>query len=309
MPIRVDIFLENMFDFIKNLIFKKTGTNVVQLNTGSVKVHYDYEKQIDRLKQYGMIINDYDFAKEFLKNHEYYRLSGYCHLFIQNDRFIKNITFEEIVDIYEFDRALRILILEYLYKIEIKFKSIISYYCADTYGPLAYLNYNNFNSKKFHKNFLATAKREIGRSDEKFIEHHIKNKNSIFPIWVVFEVLSFGTISKFYKNMKTKDKKSLSKIYFNGIDYEYIENWINVLSNFRNLCAHNSRLYNKKIFHTSIKYDNKFVCDNNSDIYDRIKILIIFLDNVDKNEFDNRMKVLCNNHIFAKNNLDYTYGN
>ena len=45
MPIRVDIFLENMFDFIKNLIFKKTGTNVVQLNTGSVKVHYDYEKQ------------------------------------------------------------------------------------------------------------------------------------------------------------------------------------------------------------------------------------------------------------------------
>ena len=51
------------------------------------------------------------------------------------------------------------------------------------------------------------------------------------------------------------------------------------------------------------------MCDNNSDIYDRIKILIIFLDNVDKNEFDNRMKVLCNNHIFAKNNLDYTYDN
>ena len=74
-------------------------------------------------------------------------------------------------------------------------------------------------------------------------------------------------------------------------------------------CAHNSRLYNKKIFHTSIKYDNKLVYDNNSDIYDRIKILIIFLDNVDKNEFDNRMKVLCNNHIFAKNNLDYTYDN
>lgn len=50
MPIRVDIFLENMFDFIKNLIFKKAGTKVVQLNTGSVKVHYNYEKQIDRLK-------------------------------------------------------------------------------------------------------------------------------------------------------------------------------------------------------------------------------------------------------------------
>ena len=77
-----------MFDFIKNLIFKKTGTNVVQLNTGSVKVHYNYEKQIDRLKQYGMIINDNNFAKEFLRNHEYYRLSGYCHLFIHNDRFM-----------------------------------------------------------------------------------------------------------------------------------------------------------------------------------------------------------------------------
>ena len=40
-------FLENMFNFIKNLIFKKTGTNVVQLNTGGVKVHYNYEKQIE----------------------------------------------------------------------------------------------------------------------------------------------------------------------------------------------------------------------------------------------------------------------
>ena len=44
-----------------------------------------------------MIINDNDFAKEFLKNHEYYRLSGYCHLFIRDDRFIKNITFEEMM--------------------------------------------------------------------------------------------------------------------------------------------------------------------------------------------------------------------
>ena len=195
-----------MFDFIKKLIFKKTDTNVVQLNTGSVKAHYNYEKQIDRLKQYGMIVNNDDFAKEFLRNHEYYRLSGYCHLFMQNDKFIKKITFEDIVDVYEFDRELRILILEYLYKIEIKLKSIISYYCADTYGSLAYLDYNNFNSQKFHKNFLTTAKREIGRSDEKFIDHHIKNKNSVFPIWVVFEVLSFGTISKFYKNRNYFDQ-------------------------------------------------------------------------------------------------------
>ena len=59
-------FLENMFDFIKNLIFKKTDTNVVQLNTGSVKAHYNYEKQIDRLKQYVMIVNNGDFAKGFI---------------------------------------------------------------------------------------------------------------------------------------------------------------------------------------------------------------------------------------------------
>ncbi len=202
---------------------------------------------------------------------------------------------------------MRILILEYLYKIEIKLKSIISYYCADTYGSLAYLDHNNFNSKKFHINFLNTAKREIGRSDEKFIDHHIKNKNSVFPIWVVFEVLSFGTISKFYKNMKTKDKKTISKLYFNNIDYEYIENWINVLSNFRNLCAHNSRLYNKKILHTSIKYDNKLICDNNSDIYDRIKILTIFLDVNEKNEFNLKAISLLNNHKFASENLDFNF--
>lgn len=107
--------------------------------------------------------------------------------------------------------------------------------------------------------------------------------------------------------MKTKDKKTMSKLYFNNIDYEYIENWINVLSNFRNLCAHNSRLYNKKILHTSIKYDNKLICDNNSDIYDRIKILTIFLDDNDKNEFNLKAISLLNNHKFASENLDFNF--
>jgi abortive infection bacteriophage resistance protein len=38
------------------------------------------------------------------------------------------------------------------------------------------------------------------------------------------ELLSFGTLSKFYKNMKNEDKKAVALMF--GMSYPYFESWI-----------------------------------------------------------------------------------
>lgn len=63
---------------------------------------------------------------------------------------------------------------------------------------------------------------------------------------------SFGTISKMYKNMENEDKKEISSIF--GVDYIYLESWIENLAYVRNICAHYGRLYGAKLTKTPKLY-------------------------------------------------------
>lgn len=66
------------------------------------------------------------------------------------------------------------------------------------------------------------------------------------------EVFSFGTLSKFYKNMLNKDKKAIAKTF--GVGYTYFESWLESISYVRNICAHYGRIYNAKLSKTPILY-------------------------------------------------------
>ena len=68
------------------------------------------------------------------------------------------------------------------------------------------------------------------------------------PIYALVEVFSFGTLSKFYKNMKNGDKKIVAKSF--GVGYTYLESWLESIVYVRNICAHYGRLYNAKLAKT-----------------------------------------------------------
>jgi len=72
------------------------------------------------------------------------------------------------------------------------------------------------------------------------------------PFYALVEILSFGTLSKVFKNMKSKDKKNIAQIF--GVGYTYLESWIENLSYVRNICAHYGRLYNAKFSKTPKLY-------------------------------------------------------
>lgn len=63
-------------------------------------------------------------------------------------------SFAAVSRIYEFDRKLRNLLFSTIEEIEIYLRTQFAYYHAHKYGPLGYLNPDNFNQNHKHENFL-----------------------------------------------------------------------------------------------------------------------------------------------------------
>ena len=73
--------------------------------------------------------------------------------------------------------------------------------------------------------------------------HYLTNYGYI-PMWILVKVLSFGIVSELYNILKHEDKKEIAKYY--GIEEEELSIFLPVMSNYRNLCAHEDILYNHK---------------------------------------------------------------
>lgn len=209
----------------------------------SVKRPTTFEEQVEILKNRGLVIADFDFAVRALQRINYYRLSAYTLSLKENDQFFSGITFEHIVAIYEFDRRFRYLIMEMVEQVEISFRTHISYHIAHTYGPLGHLEPEHF---KNHDLFLNELDQEINRSQEIFIKHHIEKYEGKIPVWVAIEVLSFGTLSKLFANMKKNDQNQIARRNYR-VPAIYLVSWLKCLSHIRNICAHYGRLYNRPL--------------------------------------------------------------
>jgi abortive infection bacteriophage resistance protein len=208
-----------------------------------------YVAQLQILKNRGMQVKDEGEALHILEHHNYYRLSAYRFPFVQKgnaDRFIAGATFHDLWCLYCFDRGLRQLVAEACKRIEISIRARWAYVLGHAYGPQAYENPNNFRSGHLHSNHLASLDAELDRSDEVFVTHY-RNKYGMKrpPIWAACEVMSFGLLSRFYSNIcRDKDKKSIAQTYQLSIDG--LKSLLEHTVYLRNLCAHHSRLWNRR---------------------------------------------------------------
>ena len=155
------------------------------------------------------------------------------------------MAFNQIYNLYEFDRKLRLELLSSLEQIEISFRTKIFYYLSHIYGSTPHLDVSNFKNEGYFNDMTRQMKDEINRSKELFIIHHQEKYESIFPIWVVIEVTSFSLLSKIYSNLKDDDQDGIAESYNNN--RFYIRNWLYALSTLRNICAPFGRLYNRHL--------------------------------------------------------------
>lgn len=228
------------------------------------KTFSDVKDQINILKSKNLTIEDEQRVIEMLVRSNYYVvINGYRNPFLlerkQGDKskYIQGSTFEEIYSLYMFDRSIRIVFLKYILLIEQNFKSAISYEFSKIYGHENYLRFENFdyeNEKNIRDIFYLigtlhnTLSKAIGKNE--YITYNIEKYNNV-PFWVLANILTFGGIISFYKLMKEDEKRFISKKYFR-VKMDELEEYMEILNSFRNICAHDERLYDSKIPKISI---------------------------------------------------------
>ncbi|RGJ21333.1 Abi family protein [Coprococcus comes] len=222
------------------------------------KVFKTLDELVNLLIKRGIKIDnpsDYDYAKRVLEKNGYYNLiNGYNKLFLLDAPDVNNpdityranTTLYEIHALYQFDRVLRNIFFRYILEVEVNVKSLISYYFSEAHGHKNYLIYTNFNtalrnSESKITELIAEIQRQVaGRSSDPSISHYL-NAHGYIPLWVLNNILTLGTISKFYSLMLPQERQSVSR-NFGMMDNE-LENALQYISTIRNFCAHGNRLY------------------------------------------------------------------
>lgn len=208
------------------------------------------EQQISQLKSRGMNFHDEEKAKYYLENLNYYRLGGYWLIFEKNHEtheFKDNTYFEEILNLYIFDRELRLLLLDAIERIEVSIRSKLAYHLAESFGSHAHLKPEIFSSPLNYVKTLTKLKSELDRNrSEIFIKHHSNKYNEeLPPIWVSVEVMTMGQISNWYSNIKDRKYRQIIAKYYE-LDEKILSSFLHHLTIIRNTSAHHSRVWNRK---------------------------------------------------------------
>ena len=257
-------------------------------------------EQIDILREKGLTIKDEDYAKKVLLRENYFFLNGYRHLFlVEKDKFIPGTRFEELYSLFLFDRSLRNIIFKYLLVIENNLKSITSYVLSKKYGfkEKDYLRNKNFtddpSKQKQVNDLISKMKRQIrvNGSQHSATLHYSSNYGYI-PLWILVKVLSFGIVSEMYSILKPADQKEIANTY--NIDVQELLDYLPILANYRNLCAHEDILYenrtqksiNTTIYHKLLKIkkvDDEYTQGKN----DLFALIIMLKQLLTKDDFKN----------------------
>lgn len=219
------------------------------------KPFLNYTDQINNLiNNKHLIINDIDFANSTLHDVCYYSLiDGYKGLFynLTNNSYETGTKFEDIVSLYQFDAVLRSLVFKYICIIEQKMRSCISYSFCETYSEnqSAYLNTSNYDYIPKNKNAINQLIKILDYQANKNTEHkyvvYQRNTYKNVPLWVLMQTLTLGQTSKMFSILPNNIQVKISSNY-QHINEKELSQFLKVITNFRNICAHNSRLYSFK---------------------------------------------------------------
>jgi abortive infection bacteriophage resistance protein len=212
------------------------------------------DQQLELLVRRGMIVNDRERALHLLSHISYYRLRAYWlpmeipapHT---GDHALQpGVHFEHVVELYSFDRKLRLLVMDAIERVEVSLRTRWAYVLGLRYGSHAYENPDVFRDARDHKQCINNLKSELGRSHEAFVRHYQRTytEPALPPLWAVCEVLSFGQLSQWFSNIKLgKDRQSIAEPF--QVDEQIIKSFAHHLSYVRNVCAHHSRLWNREM--------------------------------------------------------------
>lgn len=206
-------------------------------------------EQILLLRSRGMLITDEAKAEHDLSHLNYCRLGAYWLPFEadhQTHRFHEGTTLERVVELYLFDRELRLHILDAIERVEVSVRSQWAYQMGMQHGPHAHLDPTLARVFVWWDRNREDLLKELERSHETFVHHFKVKYNDVTPpVWAVCEVMSLGLLSKWFGNLKPhRTRKLISNAY--DVDHDVLASWMQHLTHVRNICAHHGRLWNRE---------------------------------------------------------------
>lgn len=241
----------------------------------------DIQEQLELLKQRGLQIHCEQRAALLLRAVSYFRLTPYMRPFQapgdSTHQFLPNVKLKDLYDLYEFDRRLRLLVIDAIERIEVAVRAVISNHMGPAYGSHWYLKRSLFKNRFAHEKILKTIrdkqakeradyekevkrieslhtsspgiKRQliIKRRQESYARHYALNYSepTLMPGWAMVEELTFGSLSRLYSGLaKHQDQKAISTVF--SLHVPLMASWLHVLTVIRNICAHHGRLWNRE---------------------------------------------------------------
>lgn len=209
--------------------------------------------QINKLIAERMVVNDRALAEHCLQHISYYRLSAYWLLFEHpkghvGPRFKPGTTFEQVIELYDFDRRLRLLVLDAIERIEVAVRGSWAYQMAMLSGSHGYDDPQYYANPNLLQRNCERLDGEVARSKDTFIRHYQRKYSGPLrpPVWMASELMSFGLLSQWYKSLKEPSLRQLIADPFD-IDERIFVTFVHQLAIVRNICAHHGRLWNRTL--------------------------------------------------------------
>lgn len=232
------------------------------------KPHLSFAEQVKLLESRGLRIDDRDEAANLLSVVGYYRLSGYWYPYrriipgqhTRDDRFVDGATFSQVLHLYDIDRRLKLLVLAAIDRVEVALRVKIGFTLGRR-GAYAHLDAAALDGQfanarpgrpSVHRQWLDKMLTAQARSSEDFVVHFKNKYDGKLPVWVLTEIMDFGSMTYLYGGLKAVDRdeiaRSLGIVSAGGTgNGPALINWLRVLNYVRNVCAHHSRLWNRNL--------------------------------------------------------------
>ncbi|MCD8236446.1 MAG: Abi family protein [Prevotellaceae bacterium] len=202
------------------------------------------------LKGRGLDITDSQRTEHYIRNIGYYRLSAYLYPFLQipkeEHRFKIGSCFQDVLNIYRFDKKLRLFLFNEIEKVEISLRSALANIVAEETGNIFWMTDASMfaNVEKFNKT-MVLIDRELKNSKEEFILHFKqKYSNAYPPAWILVEILPLGVVTRIYENLADNIVRKKVASHF-SLTAPVFTSWMTVITLTRNSCCHHSRVWNK----------------------------------------------------------------
>lgn len=227
-----------------------------------LKPHKSFNEQLQLLLQRGLTVDDPQAALRTIERIGYYRLAGYFYPLRQTnppgqpgrrDAFMRGASFELIVQLYEFDKQLRLLVLDAAERLEVALRVCIAHDLGKR-APDAHKRPEFFdgrftapwNGQSALDRWLQKLAERMSSSHDDFVQHHRLKYGGEMPIWVTIELWDFGMLSRFYAGLRFKDRARLAGT-LGGLTAPELVSWLKTLNFVRNVAAHHSRLWNRNV--------------------------------------------------------------